>query len=223
MSVRVFLIILFTNISFSGYAFSNNADTHTKSLSYVEEDTNIDIYAEPDSLTETTLQNMGSLFPILQTFPKNFEELCRLPTTELPYSIVSRNLLQIKNSIEYRHGRSVTYYAIGQITYNSNLFLLYAMEDGPYEYEIYLCQYPENNSYPTTLKIYQTINGGSEINFSIDNGEIVLLEYSQVSEIPVLQRYTYKLDSNFTQIGEVETTRTKRRYTWNEIESIPCP
>lgn len=143
------------------------------------------------------------LFPFIQEFPKCEEKLNHIEKNALPWEVVSQYLLQIKNKVEYNNGLKNKYHAIGRIIYKSNIYLLYDMTDG-YEYEVYMCVYSAEKSYPLTLIIYRSISGECEIDFSINNGRITLHNHINNVENPYVKDYIYELNANFSQIRPVE-------------------
>lgn len=149
--------------------------------------------------TVPKLSDLEELFPIMREFPKCEEEINKLDKKALPWEIVSQSLLQIKNMVEYRNGMKIMYNAIGRITYNSNVYLLYDMTDG-YEYEIYMSVYSNIYSYPPTLMIYRSIAGECEIEYFINNGRITLVNHINIAEFPYEKTYVYELDSIFSEI-----------------------
>lgn len=206
-------------ISFGGYAYSSISDSPTNPFSRTGQlshvicgTTQYTTSHKPNDSIGTICTVLEDIFPVLQDFPKNFEELGQLKTNELPCEVVSRYLLQTENEVEYRLCLKNKYRAIGRIEYNSNVFFLYDMANG-YEYEIYMSLCPQDNSYPLTLKIYKNMTGNSEITFSIEDGQIVLEEYGHWMEIPLLRNYVYKLDSNFSQIIPVYDRESELRYS----------
>ncbi|MGM9865121.1 MAG: hypothetical protein ACI30P_02455 [Muribaculaceae bacterium] len=220
MRIKITLLLLLMQMSFGGYLYSDIIGIETRPmpltdllspedfiLSGIEKTIQDTMHNEPDTLIEITPSVLKRLFPVIHEFPKNIEDVAKMQKEELPRAVVAKYLQQIKNDVEYRGSHKPRYRAIGSIEYGSNVYLLYDVTNG-YDYELYLCLHPQNNPYPRTLKIFKS-TGGCEIYFSIEDGEIMLCEYSEVSEITSERRYIYKLDSKFTHIKTTDLIRVK--------------
>lgn len=173
-----------------------------------------EIFRDEESMVEESLpeESLDKIFPVIDKFPKNLEELGEIQPKEIPFGVASKYLLQIKNAIRYRCGIGIRYWAIGRVVYNYNVFLLYGRTNG-YEAEVYLCLDPKENPYPPTLKIYQNFNSECDIEFFIDNDTITIAEYTEQPGEPLERRTTYKLDSDFTQVGPSVSKRVVSRYS----------
>lgn len=183
---RFFIIFVFANISNNGYTSTIN-----------------------DSIWEEN-------FPIMQKMPKCKKEIEQMEKIPLSSEIVSQHLLQIKNTVEYGNGLKLKYNAIGQITYESNIYILYDKTDG-YEYEVYMCVLSnKKTSYPLTLKIYYSIAGVCDIDFNIGENFIELSNYINNVEIPYVITEKYTISPMFSKVG-----KSKDVYEHYDLEIIP--